>query len=91
MHALCINNRNRYANSLKKANTACFTIIAIEKASLDAIKFENFIPSGISTGYKMGGEGHLFERLHGKNPFIQLYELEKQGLGPIEYKITVID
>jgi len=66
-------------------------IVAIEKASLDAIKFENLIPSGIPKGHEMGASGHLFERLHGKNPFVQLYELEKQGLGTLEYSITEIE
>jgi uncharacterized Fe-S center protein len=66
-------------------------IVAIEKASLDAIKFENLIPSGIPKGYEMGADGHLFERLHGKSPFVQLYELEKQGLGTLEYSITEIE
>jgi len=65
-------------------------IVAIEKACLDAIKVEDLIPSGVPAGQKLGNEGHLFERLHGKNPFIQLRELEKHGLGSPEYTIEEV-
>lgn len=65
-------------------------IVAIEKACLDSIKVENMIPQGIPKGYALGDKGHLFERLHGKNPFIQLRELEKRSLGSMEYVIREI-
>lgn len=62
-------------------------IVAVERASIDAIKMENLIPQGVPTGHDMAGEGHLFERLHGKNPFIQLDALERHGLGTQAYQI----
>ena len=65
-------------------------IVAIEKACLDAIKVENLIPSALPKGHDFGTTGHLFERLHGKNPFVQLNELEKLGLGSMEYMIKEI-
>jgi len=65
-------------------------IVAIENACLDAIKIENLIPTGVPKTHEMGESGHLFERLHGKNPFIQLNELEKCGLGTKEYAIREI-
>lgn len=65
-------------------------IVAIEKACLDAIKVENLIPSGLPKGHDFGDHGHLFERLHGKNPFVQLNELEKRGLGSMQYEIKEI-
>lgn len=65
-------------------------IVAIERACLDAIKFENLIPAGVPSGHELGTQGHLFERLHGKNPFVQLNELEKRGLGTQEYEIVEI-
>jgi uncharacterized Fe-S center protein len=65
-------------------------IVAIEKACLDAIKVENLIPDGVPEGYELGTEGHLFERLHHKNPFIQLRELEKRGLGTQQYFIEEV-
>lgn len=69
---------------------ASHDIVAIERACIDAIKVENLIMSGIPQGHKLKSNGHLFERLHGKNPFIQLNELEKRGLGTQEYEINEI-
>lgn len=65
-------------------------IVAIERASIDAIKIENLIQSGVPTGTDMSGEGHLFQRLHGKDPYVQLRELEKRGLGTQEYNIEEV-
>jgi len=65
-------------------------IVAIEKACLDAIKVEDLIMSGVPQGYELKPEGHLFERLHSKNPFIQIRELEKRGLGVQEYEIEEV-
>ena len=65
-------------------------IVAIERACIDAIKVENLIKDGVPTTLPFGSEGHLFERLHGKNPYIQLEELVKYGLGTQEYFIEEI-
>lgn len=65
-------------------------IVAVERASLDAIKTCDLIPAGVPAGHKMEGEGHLFERLHGKNPYVQLDKLQEQGLGTQAYELKVI-
>lgn len=65
-------------------------IVAIERASLDAIKMEDLIPVGLPQGIELTGEGHLFQQLHGKNPYIQLDYLEKLGLGTQEYNLVYI-
>lgn len=65
-------------------------IVAIERACIDAIKLENLLPSGVPIGMELKDKGHLFERLHGKSPYIQLDELEKLGLGTQEYVIEEI-
>jgi uncharacterized Fe-S center protein len=65
-------------------------IVAIERASLDAIKVEDLIPSGLPQGMELGEHGHLFERIHRKDPFVQLNELEKMGLGTQEYSIEEV-
>jgi uncharacterized Fe-S center protein len=62
-------------------------IVAVEKASIDSIKIENLIGQGIPQGHVMGTEGHLFERLHGKNPYTQLDALVKYNLGSLDYEI----
>jgi uncharacterized Fe-S center protein len=65
-------------------------IVAIERACLDAIKFEDLLISGVPQGMDLGSTGHLFERLHGKNPFVQLKELENRGLGTQNYQTEEI-
>jgi uncharacterized Fe-S center protein len=65
-------------------------IVAIERASLDSIKFEDLLIPGVPHGMELGDHGHLFERLHGKNPFVQLKELEALGLGTQEYTVKEI-
>lgn len=65
-------------------------IVAIERASIDAIRVEDLIPVGVPAGMELGKEGHLFERLHGKNPFVQLDALEKVGLGSQDYELVRI-
>lgn len=65
-------------------------IVAIEKASLDLIRVEDFIPDGVPEGYVLGEEGHLFQRIHGKDPFIQLEELERIGMGTPDYELCEI-
>jgi uncharacterized protein len=65
-------------------------IVAVERACIDAIRMEDLLPSGVPQGFELRSEGHLFERLHGKDPFIQLRELEKRGLGTQEYTIEEV-
>ncbi|MDO8685282.1 MAG: DUF362 domain-containing protein [Clostridiales bacterium] len=65
-------------------------LVAVEKACIDAIKVENLISSGIPQGFKLKEDGHLFDRLHGKNPFVQLRELSERGLGNMEYEIAEV-
>ena len=65
-------------------------IVAIERASIDAIKVENLLENGLPKGTVLSGEGHLFEQLHGRDPFVQLRKLTEQGLGTEEYTIKEI-
>lgn len=65
-------------------------LVSVERASLDAIKIENLIPQGIPAGMKLSDSGHLFERLHGKDPYIQLKMLERYGMGSEEYTLTEV-
>ena len=65
-------------------------IVAIERASLDMIRYEDLIPQGVPKGHKMGDSGHLFQSLHGKDPYLQIKMLEDMGLGTQNYEITEI-
>jgi hypothetical protein len=70
---------------------AGWDIVAIENATLDEIKLEKLNPEGIPAGMELGTEGHLFQRLHGKDPYIQISKLEEVGLGSREYEFEMVD
>ncbi len=70
--------------------TASDDIVAIERACLDMIDYRKLDPQGIPVGYKLGEEGHLFQRLHAKDPFIQIAKLEGYGLGSQAYDLEEI-
>ncbi len=65
-------------------------MVAIEQASLDAIKTKNFIKGSLPPGRKFGKGKHLFEKIHAKSPFVQLAALEKKGLGRSKYKLVTV-
>jgi len=63
-------------------------IVAIEQASLDSIKFENYIPGSLPEQVKMGDGDHLFERIWGKDPYVQVDTAAKLGLGSRKYQLA---
>jgi uncharacterized Fe-S center protein len=66
-------------------------IVAIERACLDAIKLENFQEQGLPEGRQLGDGKHLLEKIHQKDPFVQIRKLEGLGLGTQEYEVTEIE
>jgi uncharacterized Fe-S center protein len=67
-------------------------IVAVEQATLDSIKSENLLPDSIPSGLIMRDiEGHLFKKIHGKDPYIQVEACEKLGLGSRQYELEQID
>ncbi len=65
-------------------------LVAIEKASLDMIKSEELLPNSLPEGRELREGKHLFEKIWGKDPFVQITELEKKGLGSIDYEIKEV-
>ena len=65
-------------------------IVAVEQASLDLIRLENLIRQGLPLGKEIGAEGHLFQRIHGKDPFVQVAALEHHGLGSRTYDLVEV-
>ncbi len=52
-------------------------IAAIDIASLDMVKTENLLPNGLPKNRSKLGEGeHLFEKIHGKNPYTMIEYLK---------------
>jgi hypothetical protein len=65
-------------------------MVALERASVDAIKVENFIPGTLIGGRGLGDGEHLLEKVHGKDPYVQIDALERRGVGTTKYKIAEV-
>jgi uncharacterized Fe-S center protein len=66
-------------------------IVAIEQASLDLVRTEDLIPNSLPPGWKMGSKGHLFERVHGKDPHAVVEFLAELGLGQRTYTLQEVE
>ena len=69
---------------------ASHDIVAVEQASLDMIKTENFIEGSLIGGAALGEGTHLLEKIHGKDPFVQVDALERHGLGSRKYELEEV-
>lgn len=66
-------------------------IAAVETATLDMIKTENFLPNGIGKNRKLlNNNGHLFEKIHGKNPYLMIKFLKENYSCETNYRIEEI-
>lgn len=65
-------------------------VVAVDHASLEAIKVENLIPGSLTPPYVLGKKGHLFERIHHRDPFAQIKALSELGAGSLDYVITAV-
>jgi uncharacterized Fe-S center protein len=71
---------------------ASHDIVAIEQASLDSIKSENYIPGSLPEQLEMaGGDGHLLERIWRKDPYLQVETAAEIGLGSREYELAEVE
>jgi hypothetical protein len=66
-------------------------IVAVEQATLDMIKTENLIKGSLPEGTELGDKGHLFERIHRKDPYVVVDYLAELGRGTKKYKVKEID
>jgi len=67
-------------------------IVAIEQATLDSIKAENYIPGSLPEQVKMSeGDGHLFQRIWAKDPYLQVETAAELGLGSRDYEIVEVE
>ena len=65
-------------------------IVAMEQASLDMVRTEMLIPGSLPAGWELRPGDHLFERVHGKNPFVIVDQLQRLGWGDRAYTLTEI-
>ena len=66
-------------------------IVAVETAALDLIKEEDFIEGSLPSPLRRSGSGHLLQQIHGKDPYIQVEECIKVGLGDPNYRLTKVN
>jgi len=66
-------------------------MVAVEKATLDMLDADEVLPNSLPKGRELEGEGHLFERIHHKDPFVQLRALERRGLGRQRYRLVEVN
>ncbi len=66
-------------------------IVALDTASLDMIKTANLLPNGLPKKRRLlEGNGHLFERIHGKDPYLMVKYLEDFYGGSSEYTLSEV-
>ncbi len=65
-------------------------IVAVEAASLDLIKTGNLLANGLPKGRELREGGHLFEKIHGKDPYLMLRYLQKENGGSLQYSLREI-
>jgi hypothetical protein len=65
-------------------------IVATETAALDLIRLEDFIDGSLPAPLKRSGKGHLFQQIHGKDPYMQIDECVKAGLGHKQYRLAKV-
>lgn len=66
-------------------------IVGIERAALDLVKSEDLLIPGLPAGRKLGPGKHLFEKIHGKDPYLITDILQKMKLGSKKYKLLEIE
>jgi uncharacterized Fe-S center protein len=65
-------------------------IVAVEQATLDLIRTEDLIPGSLPPGWELGPKGHLFERIHRKDPYAVVEELAALGWGTRDYSLVEV-
>lgn len=62
-------------------------IVALEKASIDLINEAPPLPWSIADKFGLKAGDNKFLKIHGKDPYIQVYAAEKAGLGTTQYEL----
>lgn len=67
-------------------------IVAVEQAALDSIDAKNYIPGSLPEQLELAeGNGHLFERIWRKDPYLQVEMAGEIGLGSRKYEIVEVE
>jgi uncharacterized protein len=65
-------------------------IVAVEQASLDMVREEDLIPGTLPDHIELTEGRHLFERIHGKDPYLTVECLAALGHGQRDYTLSEI-
>ncbi|MCX5653544.1 MAG: DUF362 domain-containing protein [Planctomycetota bacterium] len=65
-------------------------IVAVDKASLDLTRDAEPLPGSLPRGRELVEGKHLFQRIHGKDPYSQIEQMEAIGLGTAKYRLQEI-
>jgi uncharacterized Fe-S center protein len=65
-------------------------IVAIEKASLDLVREDDLIPGTLPDHIELVEGRHLFERIHGKDPYLTVSCLAELGQGAQDYALREV-
>ncbi len=68
-------------------------IVSVEQATLDSIDCRNLLPGTVPPPLVMSEEvgRHLFHRIHGKDPYVQVRTAERLGLGSSSYELEEVE
>ncbi len=62
-------------------------IVAVDNASLDLTRDGQPLPGSLPPGQELVEGEHMFERIHGKDPYIQIQQMDAVGLGTPAYRL----
>jgi uncharacterized protein len=65
-------------------------ITAVENASLDLTRDGDPLPGSLPKGRELVAGNHLMERIHAKDPYVQIDQLEAVGLGSRAYRLVEV-
>lgn len=65
-------------------------IVAVDKASLDLTRDGQPLPGSLPPTHQLVEGKHLFERIHAKDPYVQIEQMEAVGLGNSAYRLCEI-
>jgi len=66
-------------------------IVAVEKAALDLTRDGEPLPGSLPPRRELVEGRHLFERIHGKDPYVQVQRMEQVGLGTPAYRLKKVN
>jgi len=66
-------------------------IVAIEQAALDLTRDGEPLPGSLPPDHELVDGRHIFERIHGKDPYVQVQRMVKVGLGTPAYRLRKVN